>query len=180
MSRIGKLPLKIPAQVQVQLQNTTVVVTGPKGTLQFIVPAGVTVAIADGQVTVTRNDDQDPTAARLHGTVRTCIGNMIKGVVDGYEEKLEIQGVGYRVSLKGTNLNLSLGYSHAIDFPAPTGIIFTVPNETSIVVTGIDKNLVGLTAAKLRSFKKPEPYKGKGVRYAGEYVPRKEGKKAAK
>lgn len=180
MSRIGKLPITIPAQVQVQSQNNTVTVTGPKGSLQFVIPTGVTVAVADGHVTVTRNDDQDPIAARLHGTVRTNINNMIKGVVSGYEEKLEIQGVGYRVALKGTNLNLSLGFSHPIDFPAPAGIVFTVPNETQITITGIDKNLVGLTAAKIRSFKKPEPYKGKGVRYAGEYVVRKEGKKAAK
>lgn len=180
MSRIGKLPITIPAQVQVQIKDNVVFATGPKGNLQFTIPASVTVVITDGQVIVTRNDDQDPTAARLHGTVRTSINNMIIGVVDGYKEQLEIQGVGYRVALKGANLNLSLGYSHAIDFPAPTGIVFTVPNETQIVITGTDKNLVGLTAAKIRSLKKPEPYKGKGVRYAGEHVVRKEGKKAAK
>ncbi len=180
MSRIGKLPLTIPAQVQVQLQNNTVVVSGPKGTLTKVIPQSVTVEIKDGQVIVTRDSDTNPLSAKLHGTVRSMVGNMIKGVSEGFLENLEIQGVGYRVNLKGADLNLSLGYSHPILITPPQGVVFTVPSETAITISGIDKAVVGQIAATIRSLKKPEPYKGKGVRYKGEYVVRKEGKKAAK
>ena len=179
MSRIGKVPLPIPAQVQIQIQNNQCIVSGPKGSLQFTIPQGVSIEVKDNAVFVNTNDDHD-SAGQLHGTVRSQLGNMVKGVVDGYQKELEIQGVGYRVSMKGKNLNLSLGFSHPIEFPAPEGVIFTVPSETQIVITGIDKALVGRTAATLRALKKPEPYKGKGVRLTGEYVARKEGKKAAK
>ncbi len=179
MSRIGKLPLTIPAQVQVQIQGSTCIVNGPKGTLNLIIPQGVTVEVKDTTVFV-QVAEGDEIAAPLHGTIRTQLSNMIKGVVDGYQKELELQGVGYRVSMKGKNLNLSLGFSHPIEFPAPEGIVFTVPSETQIVVSGIDKSLVGRTTSTIRAMKKPEPYKGKGVRLKGEYVVRKEGKKAAK
>ncbi|MBI4835761.1 MAG: 50S ribosomal protein L6 [Candidatus Abawacabacteria bacterium] len=178
MSRIGKVPLPLPAQVQLQVQNNVCIVSGPKGSLQFTLPAGVTISTKDNIVLVEIVNQE--LAGSLHGTVRTQLGNMVKGVVDGYQKELEIQGVGYRVSMKGKNLNLSLGFSHAIEFPAPEGIVFSVPNETQIVITGVDKALVGRTAATIRQMKKPEPYKGKGVRLKGEYVARKEGKKAAK
>lgn len=179
MSRIGKKPLPIPAQVQVQVQDQKVTVTGPKGSMSFVVPALIKVETKDNEIWVSRVDENTDSNV-LHGTVRTQINNMIKGVLEEYKEELEIQGVGYRASLKGKNLNLSLGFSHPIEISAPEGIVFSVPSETQVIITGINKNLVGQTAAKLRSLKKPEPYKGKGVRYVGEYVARKEGKKAAK
>lgn len=179
MSRIGKLPLAIPAQVQVQIQNGVCTVNGPKGSLQFKIPEKITVEVKDNTVFVSIQNEH-VASGYLHGTVRTQLGNMVKGVVDGYQKELELQGVGYRVNMKGTNLNLALGFSHPIEFPAPVGIVFTVPSETMIVINGIDKALVGRTAATIRALKKPEPYKGKGVRLKGEYVPRKEGKKAAK
>ncbi len=179
MSRIGKKPILIPAQVQVQVQDQKVTVTGPKGTMSFAVPEHIQIEVKDNQLWVSRTDEEKSSSV-LHGTVRTQINNMIKGVVDEYKEELELQGVGYRANLKGTNLNLSLGFSHPIEISAPEGIVFSVPSETQIIITGINKNLVGQIAAKLRSLRKPEPYKGKGIRYLGEYVARKEGKKAAK
>lgn len=179
MSRIGKLPLAIPAQVQVQVQNGVCTVNGPKGSLQFTIPEQIIVEVKDNTVHVQVKSQEDMTGY-LHGTVRTQISNMVKGVVDGYMKELELQGVGYRVNMKGPNLNLALGFSHPIEFPAPQGIVFTTPSETMIVINGIDKALVGRTAATIRALKKPEPYKGKGVRLKGEYVARKEGKKAAK
>lgn len=179
MSRIGKKPLKIPSQVQIQIQDQKVTVTGPKGTLYFTIPEYIKVDVKDNEVLVTRTNEEK-LSSLLHGTIRTQISNMISGVLEEYKKELEIQGVGYRASLKGKNLNLSLGFSHPIEISAPEGIVFSVPSETQIIITGANKNLVGQTAAKLHSLKKPEPYKGKGIRYVGEYVARKEGKKAAK
>ncbi len=179
MSRIGKKPLPIPAQVQIQIQGQKVTVTGPKGTLTLDVPENIKVESKDNQILVGRVNEEK-LSSFMHGTIRTQINNMISGVVEEYKEALEIQGVGYRANLKGKNLNLALGFSHPIEISAPEGIVFSVPSETQVIIMGVNKTLVGQTAAKIRSLRKPEPYKGKGIRYAGEYVARKEGKKAAK
>ena len=179
MSRIGKKPLPIPPLVQVQVQGQKVTVTGPKGTLSLNVPESVKVEIKDNHVIVDRANEEKMSSL-MHGTMRTQINNMVKGVLEEYKEALEIQGVGYRANLKGKNLNLSLGFSHPIEISAPEGIVFSVPSETQVVIMGVSKDLVGETAAKIRSLRKPEPYKGKGISYTGEYVARKEGKKAAK
>lgn len=179
MSRIGKVPLTIPAQVQIEMKGDLCIVNGPKGTLKFQIPTGVSVEIKDATLLVSVPEG-DEDLAELHGTIRTQLGNMVKGVVEGYQKELELQGVGYRVNMKGQDLNLALGFSHPIVFPAPEGIVFTVPSETMIIISGIDKGLVGRTTSTIRAMKKPEPYKGKGVRFKGEHVVRKEGKKAAK
>jgi large subunit ribosomal protein L6 len=177
MSRIGKLPVPVPSGVEVTLDDRHVTVKGPKGTLSHTVAAPITVARdEDGAVTVTRPDDERESRS-LHGLTRTLIANMVTGVTQGYEKKLEIVGVGYRVLSKGPNqLEFQLGYSHPIVFDAPEGITFTVEGPTKFGVAGIDKQLVGEVAAKIRKLRKPEPYKGKGVRYAGEVVRRKVGK----
>ena len=177
MSRIGKLPVPVPSGVEVTLDDRHVTVKGPKGTLSHTVAAPITVARAeDGTVTVTRPDDERESRS-LHGLTRTLIANMVTGVTQGYEKKLEIVGVGYRVLSKGpTQLEFQLGYSHPIVFDAPEGITFTVEGPTKFGVAGIDKQLVGEVAANIRKLRKPEPYKGKGVRYAGEVVRRKVGK----
>ncbi|WP_148572805.1 50S ribosomal protein L6 [Nocardioides caldifontis] len=177
MSRIGKLPVPVPSGVEVTLDDRHVTVKGPKGTLSHTVAAPITVARdEDGAVTVTRPDDERESRS-LHGLTRTLIANMVTGVTQGYEKKLEIVGVGYRVLSKGpTQLEFQLGYSHPIVFDAPEGITFTVEGPTKFGVAGIDKQLVGEVAAKIRKLRKPEPYKGKGVRYAGEVVRRKVGK----
>jgi large subunit ribosomal protein L6 len=177
MSRIGKLPVPVPSGVEVTLDDRHVTVKGPKGTLSHTVAAPITVARGeDGAVTVTRPDDERESRS-LHGLTRTLIANMVTGVTEGYEKKLEIVGVGYRVLSKGPNqLEFQLGYSHPIVFDAPEGITFTVEGPTRFGVAGIDKQLVGEVAAKIRKLRKPEPYKGKGVRYAGEVVRRKVGK----
>jgi large subunit ribosomal protein L6 len=177
MSRIGKLPVPVPSGVEVTLDDRHVTVKGPKGTLSHTVAAPITVAHAeDGTVTVTRPDDERESRS-LHGLTRTLIANMVTGVTEGYEKKLEIVGVGYRVLSKGpTQLEFQLGYSHPIVFDAPEGITFTVEGPTKFGVAGIDKQLVGEVAANIRKLRKPEPYKGKGVRYAGEVVRRKVGK----
>jgi large subunit ribosomal protein L6 len=177
MSRIGKLPVPVPSGVEVTLDDRHVTVKGPKGTLSHTVASPITVARdEDGAVAVTRPDDERESRS-LHGLTRTLIANMVTGVTQGYEKKLEIVGVGYRVLSKGpTQLEFQLGYSHPIVFDAPEGITFTVEGPTKFGVAGIDKQLVGEVAANIRKLRKPEPYKGKGVRYAGEVVRRKVGK----
>ncbi len=177
MSRIGKLPIPVPSGVEVSLDDQMVTVQGPKGTLSHTVAAPITVARGDsGTVTVSRPDDERESRS-LHGLTRTLIANMVTGVTQGYEKRLEIVGVGYRVLSKGpTQIELQLGYSHPILFDAPEGITFTVDGPTRFGVQGIDKQLVGEVAANIRKLRKPEPYKGKGVRYAGEVIRRKVGK----
>ena len=176
MSRIGKLPIAVPSGVDVAVDQSLVTVKGPKGTLSHTVAAPITVEKNDGVIEVKRPDDERLSRS-LHGLTRTLINNMVVGVTDGYEKKLEIVGVGYRVLSKGpTQLEFQLGYSHSITFNAPVGITFTVEGPTKLGVQGIDKQLVGETAANIRKLRKPEPYKGKGVRYAGEHIRRKVGK----
>ena len=180
MSRIGKLPITVPSGVDIAIDdnevNPTVTVKGPKGTLSHTVVAPITVERSDGVLEVKRPDDHRISKA-MHGLTRTLINNMVVGVTDGYEKKLEIVGVGYRVLSKGPKeLEFQLGYSHSITFKAPEGITFAVESPTKLGVQGIDKQLVGETAANIRKLRKPEPYKGKGVRYAGEHIRRKVGK----
>ncbi len=176
MSRIGKLPVPVPSGVDVAIDERLVTVKGPKGTLSHSVAAPITVERNDAVLEVKRPDDERNSRA-LHGLTRTLINNMVVGVTDGYEKRLEIVGVGYRVLSKGpTQLEFQLGYSHSITFHAPEGITFAVEGPTRLGVQGIDKQLVGETAAKIRKLRKPEPYKGKGVRYAGEQVRKKVGK----
>ena len=176
MSRIGKLPIAVPSGVDVAIDERLVTVKGPKGTLSHTVAAPITVEKSDGVLEVKRPDDERESRS-LHGLTRTLINNMVVGVTEGYEKKLEIVGVGYRVLSKGpTQLEFQLGYSHSITFNAPEGITFTVESPTKLGVQGIDKQLVGETAANIRKLRKPEPYKGKGVRYAGEHIRRKVGK----
>ncbi|TYL51441.1 50S ribosomal protein L6 [Nocardioides sp. BGMRC 2183] len=176
MSRIGKLPVPVPAGVDVQIDGAVVTVKGPKGSLTHTVAAPITVEKGDGVLDVQRPDDHRESKA-LHGLSRTLINNMVIGVTEGYEKKLEIVGVGYRVLSKGpTQLEFQLGYSHSIIFDAPDGITFAVEGPTKLGVQGIDKQLVGEVAANIRKLRKPEPYKGKGVRYAGEHIRRKVGK----
>lgn len=175
MSRIGKNPIDIPSGVEVKLNGNVVEVKGPKGSLQTEFDPAIDIAIEDNQVIVTRpNDNKDIRA--LHGLYRTLIANNIEGVVDGYEKKLEIIGTGYRAQKQGKKLNLNLGHSHPIELEDPEGIEVEVPSNTEITVRGIDKQKVGAYAAKIRSFRSPEPYKGKGIRYVGEHVRRKVGK----
>ena len=177
MSRIGKLPIPVPSGVDVTVAERLVTVKGPKGTLSHHVAAPITVDNdQDGVIAVARPDDERQSKS-LHGLTRTLIANMVQGVTQGYEKRLEIVGVGYRVLSKGpTQLEFQLGYSHVITFNAPDGITFTVDSPTRLGVQGIDKQLVGEVAANIRKLRKPEPYKGKGVRYAGEQVRRKVGK----
>ena len=176
MSRIGKLPVPVPSGVDVAIDGPLVTVKGPKGTLSHTVVTPITVEKNDGVLNVTRPDDER-TSRSLHGLTRTLVNNMVVGVTEGFEKKLEIVGVGYRVLSKGpTQLEFQLGYSHSITFNAPDGITFTVEGPTKLGVQGIDKQLVGEVAANIRKLRKPEPYKGKGVRYAGEHIRRKVGK----
>jgi large subunit ribosomal protein L6 len=177
MSRIGKLPITVPSGVDVTLAERLVTVKGPKGTLSHTVAAPITVDRSeDGAIEVVRPNDERESKS-LHGLTRTLIANMVQGVTEGYEKRLEIVGVGYRVLSKGpTQLEFQLGYSHSITFDAPDGISFTVDGPTRLGVQGIDKQLVGEVAANIRKLRKPEPYKGKGVRYAGEQIRRKVGK----
>ena len=173
MSRIGKLPVAVPSGVDVAIDGAQVTVKGPKGTLSHTVAAPITIEKGDGVLDVKRPDDERQSKA-LHGLSRTLVNNMVVGVTEGYEKKLEIVGVGYRVLAKGpTQLEFQLGYSHPITFNAPDGITFTVEGPTKLGVQGIDKQLVGEVAANIRKLRKPEPYKGKGVRYAGEHIRRK-------
>jgi large subunit ribosomal protein L6 len=176
MSRIGKLPIAVPSGVDVAIDGAQVTVKGPKGTLTHTLAAPITIEQGDGVLDVKRPDDERQSKA-LHGLSRTLVNNMVVGVTEGYEKRLEIVGVGYRVLSKGpTQLEFQLGYSHSITFNAPEGITFTVDGPTRLGVQGIDKQLVGEVAANIRKLRKPEPYKGKGVRYAGEHIRRKVGK----
>ncbi|MBJ6725839.1 50S ribosomal protein L6 [Geomesophilobacter sediminis] len=179
MSRIGKLPIALPAGVKVIYNAPEIQVQGPKGSLSRSLTDGVNVEVADGQVVVTRVDDSIKSRS-AHGLVRTLINNMVVGVSKGFESLLEINGVGYRAEVKGDVLNLALGYSHPINFQLPKGITVEVEKMTKVKVMGIDKEVVGQTAAKIRSFRAPEPYKGKGVKYADETILRKAGKTGKK
>ncbi|WP_454198394.1 50S ribosomal protein L6 [Nocardia sp. Marseille-Q1738] len=175
MSRIGKKPIAIPAGVDVTINGQDVSVKGPKGTLSLTVAEPITIAKEDGQLQVGRPDDERRSRA-LHGLTRTLVSNMIVGVTQGYEKKMEIFGVGYRVALKGQNLEFALGYSHPVPIEAPEGITFAVESPTKFSVSGIDKQKVGQISAVIHGLRKPDPYKGKGIRYAGEVVRRKVGK----
>jgi large subunit ribosomal protein L6 len=177
MSRIGRKPIFVPAGVEVSIAPGRVSVKGPLGELDQIVPHRITVEQRDGELVVTRPTDRGEDRA-LHGLTRTLVANMVEGVTKGFEKRLEIHGVGYRAQLKGADLELALGFSHPVPYPAPEGIGFEVPSPTQIVVKGIDKQRVGQVAAEIRSIRPPEPYRGKGVRYVGEYVRRKVGKRA--
>jgi large subunit ribosomal protein L6 len=179
MSRIGKLPIAVPGGVDVTIDSRLVTVTGPKGSLSHSVAAPISVEQEDGTLRVVRPDDER-TSRALHGLTRTLISNMVVGVTEGYEKKLEIVGTGYRVTAKGANLEFALGYSHSITVEPPEGVTFTVEAPTRFSVSGIDKQRVGEIAANLRKLRKPDPYKGKGVRYAGEQVRRKVGKAGKK
>ena len=175
MSRIGKNPISVPNGVEVKIDGQDVAVKGPKGELSVSIAEPITVSLDDGVVTVARPNEERESRS-LHGLSRTMINNMIVGVTDGYSKALEIVGTGYRVQAKGSNLEFALGYSHSITVEPPEGISFTVDGQTKLAVHGIDKQLVGETAANIRKLRKPEPYKGKGVRYVGENVRRKVGK----
>ena len=178
MSRIGKLPVPVPSTVDVAIDGPLVTVKGPKGTLSHTVASPIVVEQGEGVLDVKRPDDER-TSRSLHGLTRTLVNNMVVGVTEGYEKKLEIVGVGYRVLSKGpTQLEFQLGYSHVIIFDAPEGITFAVESQTKLGVQGIDKQLVGEVAANIRKLRKPEPYKGKGIRYSDERVLRKAGKSA--
>jgi len=177
MSRIGNKPIEIPAGVTVDVGPGRVTVNGPKGELQQRIDPDMTVSVDDGVLTVARPTDRGPHRA-LHGLTRSLIANMIEGVTDGFEKRLQITGVGYRAKPAGKALELSLGFSHPVSVQAPDGIEFEVPQPTEIIVKGIDKQLVGETAAQIRRHRPPEPYKGKGVRYADEQIRRKVGKRA--
>jgi large subunit ribosomal protein L6 len=175
MSRIGRLPVAVPSSVEVTIDGRRLTVKGPKGTLTRDLHPDMTVSQEDGTIVVTRPTEQK-THKQLHGLTRTLVNNMVVGVTDGYRKGLEITGVGYRASKVGEKLQLNLGYSHPIEIDPPNGISFEVENPTHLAVVGIDKELVGQVAARVRSTRKPEPYKGKGVRYAGEQIRRKAGK----
>jgi len=175
MSRIGRLPIPVPAGVEVKIDANVVTVKGPKGTLSHTVAAPISAVLEENTVLVTRPDDERNSRS-LHGLTRTLIANLIHGVTQGYTKGLEIVGTGYRVTAKGSDIEFALGYSHPILVKAPAGITFTVEGNTKLSVSGIDKQAVGEVAANLRKLRKPEPYKGKGVRYAGEVVRRKAGK----
>jgi large subunit ribosomal protein L6 len=177
MSRIGKQPITIPDGVKVDLQGDRMTVTGPRGTLQQALHPRMRVTVEDGTVAVARPSDERLDKS-LHGLTRTLIANMVDGVTQGFEKRLEIQGVGYRAALQGKDIELQVGFSHPVRIPAPEGIEFEVPAPNRITVRGIDKQLVGETAATIRKVRKPEPYKGKGIRYEGEYVRKKAGKAA--
>jgi large subunit ribosomal protein L6 len=179
MSRVGLKPISLPAKVAIKLEGNTVQVEGPKGKLDFSVPAGISLKSEDGNVIVSRATEQREHRA-LHGTVRSIVNNMITGVSTGFVKDLEIHGVGLRAAVKGSDLDLSLGRSHPLLHPIPSGLTVTVNENTKIKVEGIDKQLVGQFAAEVRGFYPPEPYKGKGVRYVGEKVRRKEGKSVGK
>jgi large subunit ribosomal protein L6 len=175
MSRIGRLPIAVPSTVDVTIEGRQLTVKGPKGTLSRQLHPDMSVRQEDGSILVSRPTEQK-THKQLHGLTRTLVNNMVVGVTDGYRKGLEITGVGYRATLNGRKLTLNLGYSHPIEIDPPEGISFEVENPTRLAVVGIDKELVGQIAAKVRATRKPEPYKGKGVRYAGEYIRRKAGK----
>ena len=175
MSRVAKKPIALTKGVELNIQADSVSVKGPKGTLSIAKPAGVEIVIEDGHALLSAND---PTHLPMAGTLRAIIANMVQGVSQGFERKLELVGVGYRAAMQGKDLNLSLGFSHPVLFKTPDGITIATPTQTEILVSGTDKQQVGEVAAKIRGFRPPEPYKGKGVKYAGEVIIRKEAKKA--
>jgi large subunit ribosomal protein L6 len=177
VSRIGKKPIAVPAGVLVSVDPGRVTVSGPKGELRQVVPQRMKITQEDGSITVERPTERGDDRA-LHGLTRSLIANMVEGVTQGFEKRLEIQGVGYRAALAGTNLELQVGFSHSVRVTPREGITFEVPVPTQVVVRGIDKQMVGQTAAEIRKVRPPEPYKGKGIRYEGEYVRRKVGKRA--
>jgi large subunit ribosomal protein L6 len=176
MSRIGIRAVKVPSGVTASVEGQTVKVKGPKGAMELALVDEVTVKMEEGGIKVDPRD-QSKRSRQMWGTARTLVANLVTGVSQGFEEKLEISGVGYRAAVHGKQLNLQLGYSHDVNFPIPEGITIATPRPTEIVVSGIDKRLVGQVAAHVRDYRRPEPYKGKGVKYAGEYIFRKEGKK---
>ena len=180
MSRIGKAPITVPSGVEVSVSGRTITVTGPKGTLSREIPGEITVRQEDGSLLVERPNDERQQRA-MHGLTRSLVNNMVVGVTDGFRKQLEIVGVGYRAEAQGPgSIRLALGFSHPVFVTAPEGVAFEVPAPTQVVVTGIDKEVVGQVAANIRSIRKPEPYKGKGVRYAGERILRKAGKAGKK
>lgn len=179
MSRIGKKPVAVANGVEVKYADKSIEVKGPKGTLSFDMVGDINVELSDQEVTFTRKNDQKQNRA-LHGLYRSLLQNMVTGVSEGFTKKLEMVGVGYKAEMKGDMLFLSLGYSHPIVFNPPEGIKIEVPSQTVIIVNGIDKQVVGQVASKIRGFRKPEPYKGKGVKYSGEVIRRKAGKTASK
>jgi large subunit ribosomal protein L6 len=176
MSRIGKRPVELPSGVSAAVSGQTIEVKGPKGTRSFTATDDVTLAVEDNAVTVTPRG-KSKRARQQWGMSRTMVQNLVTGVSDGFRKELEIQGVGYRAQAQGNVLKLSLGYSHDVDFPVPEGVTITTPKNTEVVVEGADQQLVGQVAANIREWRAPEPYKGKGIRYKGEYIFRKEGKK---
>jgi large subunit ribosomal protein L6 len=176
MSRIGKKAVAIPSGVTASVEGQTVKMKGPKGALQYVVPDEIVVKMDKGSIKVDPRTETNR-ARSMWGTSRTIVANLVAGVTKGFESKLEITGVGYRASVQGKNLQIALGYSHDVIFPIPDGIAIVTPKPTEILITGIDKQKVGQVAAEIRGFRPPEPYKGKGVKYAGEYIFRKEGKK---
>jgi large subunit ribosomal protein L6 len=175
MSRIGKAPIPLPQGVELKRAGSTVQVKGPKGTLSHTIPAGISLQVTDGIIHVKRKGETKQVRS-LHGLSRTLIANMVAGVTEGFEKGLEIVGIGYRANLQGRSLHLSLGYSHPVIYPIPEGIEVVVEKQNKIIIQGIDKQKVGQVAAEIRSFRKPEPYKGKGIRYIGGQVRRKAGK----
>jgi large subunit ribosomal protein L6 len=177
MSRIGRAPITLPAGVEIDIGPGRVGVKGPRWSLEQAIPREMTVSLDEGVVTVTRPTDRGPHRS-LHGLTRTLVANMVEGVTNGYEKRLEIQGVGYRAALRGSSVELLLGFSHPVVVEPPEGIEFEIPAPTQIIVRGIDKQSVGQVAADIRRLRPPEPYKGKGIRYAGEIVRRKVGKRA--
>ena len=179
MSRIGKLPIKVPDKVTVTLKENTIVIKGPKGELSKSVPNAVQIKYEENLIKVLPNNDHN-NADQLYGTYRSLVNNMIRGVTQGFQRKLELQGVGYRSQLDGKNLVLNVGFSHQVKILAPDGIKLSVDGNTNVIVDGLDKELVGQTAANIRIVRPPEPYKGKGIRYQGEYVRKKVGKAGKK
>jgi len=177
MSRIGKLPIPIPQGVKIQVDGATVRAEGPKGKLAQAVPTGLTTRVADGTIFIERAGD-DRQVRALHGLARALVANMVTGVKDGFERRLDIVGIGYRAQMQGKNIQLALGYSHPIIFPLPDGVTAEIDKQVAITLRGADKAVLGQTAAKLRALRKPDPYKGKGIKYANEVIRRKVGKKA--
>ncbi|MET0484858.1 MAG: 50S ribosomal protein L6 [Candidatus Rokuibacteriota bacterium] len=177
MSRIGKQPIPIPQGVKIQIEGLTVRAEGPKGKLSQPVPTGLTTRVADGTIVIERAGD-DRRVRALHGLARALVANMVTGVKDGFERKLDIVGIGYRAQIQGKNIQLALGYSHPIIFPLPDGVTAEIDKQVAITLRGADKAVLGQTAAKLRALRKPDPYKGKGIKYANEVIRRKVGKKA--
>ena len=177
MSRIGKKPIAIPDGVKIQLDNGVVRAEGPKGKLAQTMPSGMTASVENKELLIKRGDDSR-TARAIHGLTRSLVANMVTGVKNGFERKLEIVGIGYRAQMQGKNIQLALGYSHPVIFPLPEGITAEIERQVSLTLRGADKALLGETAAKLRALRKPDPYKGKGIKYADEVIRRKVGKKA--